>query len=157
MIHFTYCLVYCIVLFHVSVTAFLPGKVTPQVPAVVRQRSIRSLIASGSAKPDGDNNNNVKGKFSLSNLVQLITMGAGAPMLGEYKETDENGRMIFELEANNYVDSEGKIIQTKAKYFTDGYVEDDFEVKPPGFFSNLLSGGKLQAQWDEQFRSKGKD
>jgi hypothetical protein len=33
-------------------------------------------------------------------------MGAGAPMLGEYKETDENGRMIFELEANNYVDSD---------------------------------------------------
>ena len=75
-------------------------------------------------------------------------------MLGEYKETDENGRMIFELEANNYVDSDGRTIQTKAKYFTDGYVEDDFEVKPPGFWANLLSGGKLQAQWDQQFQSK---
>lgn len=156
MIHFTCCLVYFVVL-HASVTAFLPGRMIPLIPAVASQRSIRSLIASRSAKPDGDNKNNAKGKFSLSNLVQLITMGAGAPMLGEYKETDENGRMIFELEANNYVDSDGKIIQTKAKYFTDGYVEDDFEVKPPGFFANLLSGGKLQAQWDEQFRSKGKD
>ena len=34
-------------------------------------------------------------------------MGAGAPMLGEYKETDETGRMIFELEANNLTDESG--------------------------------------------------
>jgi len=150
------CCLVCSVVLYASVTAFLPSRVIPEISAAASRRSVRSLIVSGSAKPDGDNND-AKGKFRISNLVQLITMGAGAPMLGEYKETDENGRMIFELEANNYVDSDGRIIQTKAKYFTDGYVEDDFEVKPPGFFANLLSGGKLQAQWDEQFRSKGKD
>jgi hypothetical protein len=45
--------------------------------------------------------------IDFSNLVQLMTMGAGAPSLGEYQRTDENGKMFFELEANNFVDSEG--------------------------------------------------
>ncbi|KAJ1443407.1 hypothetical protein B484DRAFT_441608 [Ochromonadaceae sp. CCMP2298] len=60
--------------------------------------------------------------------------------------------MMFELEANNLMDSEGNTIQTRGKFFKDGYVEksdNDFKTKPPGFFSNLLSGGKLQTEWDE--------
>ena len=32
-------------------------------------------------------------------------------------------------------------------YFDDGYVEDD-EDSGPSFFENLLSGGKLQRQYD---------
>lgn len=69
-------------------------------------------------------------------------------MLGEFKEMDENGKMMFELEANNLVDSEGNSLQTKAKYFRDGYVEEKSEMSPPGFWSNLLSGGKLQGIWE---------
>lgn len=87
--------------------------------------------------------------FSFTDLVQLVTMGAGAPSLGEYKRTDESGRMIFELEANNFSDEDGNSRQLKGKYFTDGYVEDDFKEKPPGFWANLLSGGELQRKWDE--------
>ena len=63
--------------------------------------------------------------------------------LGEYKGTDpETGKMMFELEANNLEK------QTKAKYFSDGYTEADFASPPPGFWSNLISGGKLQQEWD---------
>ena len=95
-------------------------------------------------------------KFTLGALVQLITMGAGAPSLGEYKRTDENGRMFFELEANNFVDAEGNSMQTKQRYFTDGYVDDrDEGNKPPGFFQNLLSGGRLQEDWERSLK-KGK-
>lgn len=58
--------------------------------------------------------------------------------------------MMFELEANNLSNDKGESLQTKAKYFNDGYVESDFEVQPPDFWSNLLSGGKLQREWDTQ-------
>ena len=93
-------------------------------------------------------------KLTFGKLVQLITMGAGAPMLGEFKEIDENGKMIFELEANNLVDSEGNSIQTKAKYFRDGYVEEKSDMSPPGFWGNLLSGGRLQGEWEAKILAK---
>jgi protein-L-isoaspartate O-methyltransferase len=76
--------------------------------------------------------------------------------LGEYKGTDENGKMMFELEANNLTDENGVSKQTKAKYFTEGYVESDFEAPPPGFWANLASGGKLQASWDAEQQQKKK-
>lgn len=91
--------------------------------------------------------------MTLGKLAQLMAMGAGAPMLGEFKEMDENGKMIFELEANNLVDSEGNSIQTKAKYFTDGYVEERNDMSPPGFWDNLMSGGKLQGEWEAKIRA----
>lgn len=94
-----------------------------------------------------------KPKMTLGKLAQLMAMGAGAPMLGEFKEMDENGKMIFELEANNLVDSEGNSIQTKAKYFTDGYVEERNDMSPPGFWDNLMSGGKLQGEWEAKIRA----
>ena len=52
--------------------------------------------------------------------------------------------MFFKLEANNFMNSKGEDLQTKAKYFKDGYVDtrEDEEVKPPGFWANLVSGGK---------------
>jgi hypothetical protein len=59
-------------------------------------------------------------------------------------EVDENGKMIFELEANNFGG------ETKAKYFTDGYVEEKNEDSPPGFWQNLASGGRLQTEWEER-------
>lgn len=92
-------------------------------------------------------------KLTLGGIVQLILMGAGAPGLGEYKGTDEKGKMFFELEANNLVDSSGNDIQTRAKFFNDGWVEgSDEEIKPPGFFQNLVSGGKLMEEWDQKNR-----
>jgi hypothetical protein len=95
-------------------------------------------------------------KIGLSNLIQLITMGAGAPGLGEYKRTDENGKMYFELEANNLTDEKGNPKQLKGKYFNDGYTGEDFEIKPPGFWENLMSGGKLQSDWDLEQSKKRK-
>jgi hypothetical protein len=74
-------------------------------------------------------------------------------MLGEFRGMDENGKMMFELEANNLVDSEGNSLQTKAKYFIDGYVEEKNEMSPPGFWSNLISGGKLQEEWEAKVLS----
>eukprot|EP00597_Dinobryon_sp_UTEXLB2267_P004345 CAMPEP_0170075572 /NCGR_PEP_ID=MMETSP0019_2-20121128/12693_1 /TAXON_ID=98059 /ORGANISM="Dinobryon sp., Strain UTEXLB2267" /LENGTH=111 /DNA_ID=CAMNT_0010286643 /DNA_START=187 /DNA_END=522 /DNA_ORIENTATION=- len=96
------------------------------------------------------NSDSPKPKLTFGNLVQLVLMGAGAPGLGDYKGTDENGKMLFELEANNLTDEKGESKQTKGKYFNDGYVESDFEVEPPGFWSNLISGGKLQSEWDSK-------
>lgn len=84
-------------------------------------------------------------------LAQLVTMGAGAPSLGEFKEIDEDGKAIFELEANNFKDSEGNVIQTRAKFFENGYVEGSEEdIKAPSFFENLISGGQAMRDWEER-------
>lgn len=93
--------------------------------------------------------------LTIGGLVQLVLMGAGAPGLGEYKGTDPTtGKMMFELEANNLVNSKGEDIQTKAKFFKEGWVEgsDESIEKPPGFFENLISGGRLQEEWDKKNR-----
>ena len=69
-------------------------------------------------------------------------------MLGEFKDIDERGRLILELEANNFG------TELDAKYFKEGYVEkDDGALKPPGFFQNLASGGKLQGEWEEKIKN----
>ena len=85
-----------------------------------------------------------------------MTMGAGAPSLGEYERTDENGRMWFKLDANNYVDADGNSVQTKAKYFEKGYIpgEDSAVEDAPGFFQNLVSGGKLMQEWEAKQKAK---
>ena len=108
------------------------------------------------SSPESNNSNNEpKKKFTLSGMIQLVLMGAGAPGLGDYKGTDENGKMFFELEANNLVDGQGNDIQTRGRFFKDGWVEGtDDDMKPPGFFANLLSNGKLQQEWDEKYRKK---
>ena len=91
--------------------------------------------------------------LSLSSIAQLVGFGAGTPVLGEFEKFDDQGRAIFKLEANNLVDSKGDIIQTRAKFFNQGWTESsDDAIKPPGFWANLLSGGKLQAEWDEANR-----
>ena len=107
--------------------------------------------SSPEAKKSVDNAKMIP-KIGFGEMIQLITMGAGAPSLGEYKRTDENGKMFFELDANNFADAEGNSLQTKQKYFIDGYVEDENSDKPPGFWSNLLSGGKLQSEWEKKIK-----
>lgn len=127
-----------------------------KTPSISSFKALRTnKDPNGSAPKVESDDEKKKNKFSISGLVQLVMMGAGAPMLGEYKETDESGRMLFELEANNFADSEGNSLQTKAPYFEKGYEGDRFDEKPPGFWANLLSGGKLQAEWDEKMAGRG--
>lgn len=122
-----------------------------------RSSSVAARYASqlnGATSNKNDENERKQPNF-WSGLAQLITMGAGAPSLGEFKEIDDRGRAIFELEANNFVDSEGNVIQTRAKFFENGYVtgsEDD--IKAPGFFKNLLSGGAAIREWEEAREKK---
>ncbi|GMI19636.1 hypothetical protein TrCOL_g990 [Triparma columacea] len=69
-----------------------------------------------------------KPKIGLKGVVQLITAGAGSPFLGDYKGVDkETGNFMFELEANNLTDENGESKQTKAKYFEEGWVDEDAE------------------------------
>jgi hypothetical protein len=98
----------------------------------------------------GDAEEPPKAKMTFGALIQLVTMGAGAPSLGEYERTDENGKMFFKLEANNFADADGNSKQMQAKYFNEGYVEDENSDKPPGFFGNLLSGGQKQRDWEKR-------
>eukprot|EP00607_Mallomonas_marina_P008200 CAMPEP_0182416574 /NCGR_PEP_ID=MMETSP1167-20130531/924_1 /TAXON_ID=2988 /ORGANISM="Mallomonas Sp, Strain CCMP3275" /LENGTH=127 /DNA_ID=CAMNT_0024589479 /DNA_START=119 /DNA_END=502 /DNA_ORIENTATION=+ len=88
-------------------------------------------------------------KIDMKNLFQLLTMGAGAPSLGEFKEFDKSGKAIFELEANNFMDSEGNDIQQRGKFFKEGWVDDDAVAGAPGFWPNLFSGGRLMTEWEE--------
>lgn len=110
-----------------------------------------------SSSNDGDDSSSKPAKFTFGALVQLVTMGAGAPSLGEFDRMDENGKMFFKLEANNFADNEGNSKQTKAKYFLDGYVEDDGDDKPPGFFENLISGGQKQTDWETRMKKKNNE
>ena len=87
--------------------------------------------------------------IDLSGLLQVVSMGAGAPMLGDLKRTNfekpeaEAGAALqFELEANNFD------LDARGTFFDDGYVADD-EVKVD-FFQNLLSGGRLQREADRK-------
>jgi len=111
------------------------------------QAQAKAPVAEAEAKKSG---------FGIANLLQLMAMGAGAPMLGEFEKFEDN-KAIFKLEANNLVDSEGNVIQTRAKFFENGWVEDGADsIKPPGFFANLVSGGKLQEEWDNKNRKPSK-
>lgn len=106
-----------------------------------------SRYAIARTMTDNDSTGDKK-KFSMSQLIQLVTMGAGAPSLGEYKSTDENGRMFFELDANKF---NGGV--PSGKYVESGYVDEkNDEVKPPGFWQNLISGGKLQSEYEDKLK-----
>ena len=115
---------------------------------------IKQQYLAKNKNEEEDNSPKALPKIGLGALVQLVTMGAGAPSLGEFKRW-EGTKAIFELEANNLVDSEGNSLQLKKKYFLDGYVEDEGE-KPPSFFENLLSGGKKMEQWTERIENQKK-
>mmetsp|Transcript_21560 Transcript_21560/g.69603 ORF Transcript_21560/g.69603 Transcript_21560/m.69603 type:complete len:155 (+) Transcript_21560:1773-2237(+) len=112
----------------------------------------RVMVVMKAGKDEGE-----KKVFSIdfSGLAQLMAMGAGAPMLGDLKKTNfdkpeaEGGAALqFELEANNFFDKKGDI--QKGKYFDSGWVDDG--ESGPGFFENLMSGGKMQREYD-----KGRD
>ena len=104
------------------------------------------------ATPNEMQPNNEK-SIGLSGLMKLVAMGAGAPMLGDLKENtllQNNGEadLKFELEANNFADKNGNL--KRGKYFEDGWVDDG--EQGPSFFDNLLSGGKLQREFDQKQR-----
>ena len=70
--------------------------------------------------------------IDFSGLAQLMTMGAGAPMLGDLKKINwdkteaEGGAFAqFELEANNFEDEDGNI--KRGAYVDQGYVDPDYE------------------------------
>ena len=110
--------------------------------------SARSKLPMAMKAEDANNGAGDKKKFSVSQLIQLVTMGAGAPSLGEYKSTDENGRMFFELDANKF---NGGV--PSGKYVDSGYVDEkDDKDQPPGFWKNLISGGKLQTEYENRLK-----
>ena len=67
-------------------------------------------------------------------------------MLGEFKGVGERGELQFELEANYYNK------ELDSKNFMDGETGAKFAIEPPGFFQNLISGGKLQGEWEEKMK-----
>lgn len=128
-----------------------------QTSVRTRYNQWQRLALDGGDKDEPTDAEKRKPSF-MSGLVQLMTMGAGAPSLGEYKYTDERGTAFFELEGNNLIDSEGNSVQMKAKFFENGWTEDSKDAlgagkdKPPGFFENLFSGGTKQTEWDMRNR-----
>ena len=86
-------------------------------------------------------------KISFEGLAQLITMGAGAPMLGELKKVNFNksegeggAALQFELEANNFEDEKGNIKQ--GAYRDEGYVDPDYEDPMEALKKMWPFGGK---------------
>ena len=60
-------------------------------------------------------------------------------------EAEGGAALQFELEANNFN------LDDRGSYFDDGWVAEDDGA--PGFFENLMSGGKLQREWDQKRKS----
>ena len=99
-------------------SAFAPAAL--KSAASIQSTGSHSLlrISPTLAKKDEVNSLPDRGKLSLGGFFQLLTMGAGAPSLGEYKYTEKDtGKMIFEIEANNAYDKEGNEMYGKNKYF----------------------------------------
>ncbi|KAL3757685.1 hypothetical protein ACHAWU_004470 [Discostella pseudostelligera] len=84
----------------------------------------------GSPKPDNEEGaDKPEKKIGAAGLLQLITAGMGAPFLGDYQGVDEDGKMMFSLEANNLVDEFGNSKQTQMPYFENGWVEEKDETQ----------------------------
>ena len=106
---------------------------------------------------DKDAKDDNKPKITLDGLLQVMSMGAGAPMLGDLKKTNfdkpesEGGAALqFELEANNFD------LNSRGSFFDSGWTGDEAGEEGPGFFENLMSGGKLQREYDERMRKRRK-
>jgi len=130
----------------------LPAAPSARAPTTAAVRASMAM----KAEPDGEKKK--KSGIDFSGLAQLMAMGAGAPMLGDLKkvnfdkpEAEGGAALQFELEANNFFDEKGDC--QKGKYFEDGWVDDG--DAGPDFMSNLMSGGKLQREFDER-RDAGK-
>ena len=119
----------------------------PHVTAHAGLAAVRAPASCMSAQKDPKKKDDKQ--IGLSGLFQVMGMGAGAPMLGDLKEVnfknDGKPDLMFELEANNFN------LDDRGTYFDDGYVSD--EQTAPNFFENLMSGGRLQREFDE--RKKG--
>ena len=83
----------------------------------------------------------VKKGIDFSGLAQLVTMGAGAPMLGDLKkvnfgksEAEGGAALQFELEANNFEDEKGNI--KSGAYRDEGWVDEDY-VDPMESLKNM--------------------
>jgi hypothetical protein len=66
-------------------------------------------------------------EIGVSGILQLITAGMGAPFLGDFQGVDEDGKLMFSLEANNLVDEKGNSKQTQMPHFENGWVDPDDE------------------------------
>jgi len=84
-------------------------------------------------------------KISAGGLMQLITAGMGAPFLGDYQGVNDEGKMMFSLEANNLVDEDGNSKQTSMPYFENGWVEETDETEPIA----KSSGGGFKMPWQK--------
>lgn len=127
------------------------SRLTWRPPSVGVSRSAFVTMAGRPSKEE-DAPKPKKG-ISFGGLAQLITMGAGAPSLGDFKEWKGNTAM-FELEANNLTDENGNV--KRGRYLEEGYVDSASEDKAPGFFENLASGGELQRAYTERQAAKRK-
>ncbi|KAL7569023.1 hypothetical protein ACA910_021306 [Epithemia clementina (nom. ined.)] len=86
-----------------------------------------------------------KAKIGLSGILQLITAGAGAPFLGDFEGVDkESGKFMFSLEANNFVDEEGRSKQTQMPYFESGWVDPEDQAK-----ADARKGQGFKFPWDK--------
>lgn len=101
------------------------------VPAVVMRMPWEPVEANPEPGAE-DEPKEVKKGIDFSGLAQLVTMGAGAPMLGDLKkinwdqtEADGGAFAQFELEANNFEDENGNI--KKGEFRDEGYVDPDYE------------------------------
>ena len=107
------------------------------------------------SEPKEDGEAKDEKKLTLDGLMQVMAMGAGAPMLGDLKKTNfdkpeaEGGAALqFELEANNFD------LDARGEYFDNGSTGTSTTYDNPSFFDNLMSGGKLQRQYDDRMREK---
>jgi hypothetical protein len=133
-------LVLVLLVFVACGSAFSPQGLSPARRALERSHLLAMAKKGKDPEPE-------KPKMTLGALVQLMTMGAGAPSLGEFRGMKGTTAM-FELEANNFSDENGNV--RRGKYFEDGYVEDPSTAGAPNFFANLMSGGKLQREYEDR-------
>ena len=148
-----------------SCILLLTGAAAFQAPAASRSAAVTRRAATPVAmfdmfkpkepeepkEPEKD-----KPKITLDGLFQVMSMGAGAPMLGDLKKTNfkkpesEGGAALqFELEANNFD------LGARGKFFDNGS-DDETQFDNPGFFENLISGGKLQREYDKRMEQRRK-
>mmetsp|Transcript_15519 Transcript_15519/g.50867 ORF Transcript_15519/g.50867 Transcript_15519/m.50867 type:complete len:141 (-) Transcript_15519:259-681(-) len=79
--------------------------------------------------------------ITAQSLMELVTMGLGAPNLGKFKGVDEKtGSLKFELEANKIVDKNGKEYPSWSvsnnPYLDDCYVDENRD--PMGYFMKMI-------------------
>ena len=106
-----------LVLLAVTVEAFVPATTTMARPV---------RLAAEKEKER-------KGQITAQGLMELITLGLGAPNLGKFKGVDkETGALNFELEANRIYDKNGKEYNSydnsQNPYFEDAYVDESADV-----------------------------